>query len=86
MFMLGWRHPGFQFPRGHTGSLHPQPGSSQRVQETWHRYYSPLLIFLTHTANYICGSTATPTTQQRLKNSGDATECFSLSQWRDAKR
>lgn len=36
--VLGWRHPGLQLPCGYTGSLHPQPGSGERVQETRHRY------------------------------------------------
>lgn len=47
--LLGWRHPGFQFPRGHAGCLYTQPGSGQRVQETWHRYCSPTHSWCSHT-------------------------------------
>lgn len=35
--LLGWRYPGLQFSCGHTGSIHPEPGSGQGVQETRHR-------------------------------------------------
>lgn len=51
--VIGWRHPGLQFSCGHTGSLHPQPGSCQRVQETWHRCCSrfPSTFTLSHTHN-----------------------------------
>lgn len=41
--VLGWRHPGLQFPCGHTGSLHSQPGRGQRIQEAWNRYLHPVV-------------------------------------------
>lgn len=46
--VLGWRHPGLQFPCGHTGSLHSQPGRGQRIQEAWNRYLHPLICICIH--------------------------------------